>query len=64
MIRRRRVRVRVDGDLLREAREALGTRSNSQTAEFAMTIALAIHRPWNGVAQKYLQRLSSRQFRI
>lgn len=56
--------MRIDGELLREARETLGTRNNTQTVELAMTITLAVQEPCDGIAQKYLRRLRSRQFKI
>ena len=39
--RRRKVKVRVDADLLRNARDVLGARTGSEAVELAMTIALA-----------------------
>lgn len=38
----RTVRVRIDADLLREARKILGARSKGHAVELAITIALAV----------------------
>ena len=56
------VRVRVDADLVREAREILGARNNSEAAELALTIALAIREPHSKDAAKYLKILRSGRY--
>jgi hypothetical protein len=54
-----KIRVRVDADLVREAREIRGARNNSEAAELALTIALAIREPEGLHAAKYLRILGS-----
>lgn len=58
-----KIRVRVDADLVREARELLGARSNSEAVELALTIALAIREPHSGDAAKHLKTLGSGRFK-
>jgi len=58
------VRVRLDADLVREARTILGARSNRQAVEVAITIALAIRIPVGAEAAKYLEVLRSNRFKI
>jgi Arc/MetJ family transcription regulator len=62
--RPKKVRVRVDADLLREAREVLGARTNSEAAELAMTIALAIREARNADTSPNMKRLGSDQFKV
>lgn len=62
--RRKKVRVRVDADLLREARDVLGARTNSEAAELAMTIALAIREARNAESSPNMKRLRSDQFKV
>ena len=62
--RRKKARVRVDADLLREARDVLGARTNSEAAELAMTIALAIREARNGGGSPNMKRLGSDQFKV
>jgi Arc/MetJ family transcription regulator len=59
-----KVRVRVDADLVREAREILGARSNSEAVELALTIALAVRGTNSRDAAKYLKILGSSRFEI
>ena len=56
------VRVQVDADLVREAREILGARNNSEAAELALTIALAIREPQSEYAANYLKILGSGRY--
>ena len=63
MAKRLKVRIRVDADLVREAREILGARNNSQAVELALTIALAIREPHSVDAEKYLKILGSDRFK-
>lgn len=58
-----KVRVRIDADLVREAREILGARSNSEAVELALTIALAIRGTDSGDAAKFLGVLGSNRFK-
>ena len=62
MTKRLTVRVRVDADLVRAAREILGARSNSEAAELALTIALVIREPQSKYAAKYLKILGSGKY--
>jgi|GEM_PF-6654605 len=57
-----KIRVRVDADLVREARELLGARNNSEAVELALTIALAIREPQSEYAAKYLKTLASGRY--
>ena len=59
-----KIRVRVDADLVREARELLGARNNSEAVELALTIALAIREPQSEYAAKYLKILGSGRYRL
>ena len=59
MARRLKVRVQVDADLVRAAREILGARNASEAVELALTIALAIREPHSKDAAKYLKILGS-----
>ena len=59
MAKRLKVRVQVDADLVREAREILGARNASEAVELALTIALAIREPQSEYAAKYLKILGS-----
>ncbi len=58
-----KIRVRVDADLVRDAREILGARNNSEAVELALTITLAIREPHSGDAEKYLKILGSGTFK-
>jgi len=58
-----KIRVRVDADLVREARELLGARNNSEAVELALTIALAVREPQSEYAAKYLKILGSDRFK-
>ena len=62
MAKRLKVRIRVDADLVREAREILGARNNSEAVELALTIALAIREPHSVDAEKYLKILGSGRY--
>ena len=62
MARRLKVRVQVDADLVREAREILGARNASEAVELALTIALAIREPQSEYAAKYLKILGSGRY--
>ena len=64
MADRSKVRVRIDAELVHEARKILGARSNSQTVELAVVLALAIRSPDGPEAAKYLEILRSNQFKI
>ena len=59
MAKRLKVRVQVEADLVREAREILGARNASEAVELALTIALAIREPQSEYAAKYLKILGS-----
>ena len=59
----RTVRVRIDTELLREARRILGAASNKKAVELAITIALAIRAPGSPEATKYLEILRSDRFK-
>jgi len=56
--------VRVDAALVQAAREILGSRSNSEAVELALTIALAVREPQSEYAAKYLKILGSSRFDI
>ena len=58
-----KIRVRVDADLVREARGILGARNNSEAVELALTIALAIREPQSEYAAKHLKILSAGKFK-
>lgn len=62
--RRKKAWVRVDADLLREARNVLGARTNSEAAELAMTIALAIREARSRGGSPNMKRLGSDQFKV
>ena len=62
--RRKKVRIRVDADLLRETRDVLGARTNSEAAELAMTIALAIREARSADTSPNMKRLRSDQFKV
>ena len=62
MAKRLTIRVRVDADLVQAAREILGARSNSEAAELALTIALAIREPQSEYAANYLKILGSGRY--
>jgi len=62
MAKRLKVRVQVDADLVREAREILGARNNSEAVELALTIALAIREPHSKYTAKYLKILGSGRY--
>jgi len=62
MAKRLKVRVQVDADLVREAREILGARNASEAVELALTIALAIREPHSKDAAKYLKILGSGRY--
>ena len=62
MAKKRKVRVQVDADLVRAAREILGARNNSEAVELALTIALAIREPHSEYAAKYLKILGSGRY--
>lgn len=64
MAQRGTVSVRLDADLVREAREILGARSNRQAVELAITIALAIREHQNGHEPKFIRSLGSDRFKI
>ncbi len=49
------VRVRIHAALVCEARTTLGTRSNSQTVELPIALALAIRAPGGAESAKYLE---------
>ncbi len=59
MAKKLKVRVQVEADLVREAREILGARNASEAVELALTIALAIREPQSEYAAKYLKILGS-----
>ena len=59
--RRRKVKVRVDADLLRNARDVLGARTDSEAVELAMTIALAFS---EADTSPNMKRLSWARFKI
>ncbi|MEC5170611.1 hypothetical protein [Glaciihabitans sp. GrIS 2.15] len=60
----RTARVIVDAGMIREARNMLGARSNSQAVELAMVLALAIGTPGGTEAAKYLEILRSDRFKV
>ena len=62
MSKRLKIRVRVDAELVREAREILGARNASEAVELALTIALAIREPQSEYAAKYLKILGSGRY--
>ena len=62
MARRLKVRVQVDAELVRAAREILGARNASEAVELALTIALAIREPHSKDAAKYLKILGSGRY--
>ena len=62
--RRKKARVRIDADLLRETRQVLGARNNSEAVELAMTIALAIREAGSGNASLNMKYLGSDRFKI
>ena len=62
MAKKLKVRVQVEADLVREAREILGARNASEAVEFALTIALAIREPHSECAAKYLKILRSGRY--
>jgi Arc/MetJ family transcription regulator len=62
MAKRVKIRVRVDADLVLEAREILGARNTSETVELALTIALAMREPQSEYAAKYLKILASGRY--
>ena len=62
MAKRLKVRVQVEADLVREAREILGARNASEAVELALTIALAIREPHSKDAAKYLKILGSGRY--
>lgn len=62
MAKRLKVRVQVDADLVREAREILGARNASEAVELALTIALAIREPQSKDGAKYLKILGSGRY--
>lgn len=64
MARRPTVMVQLDAELVREARKILGARSNRQTVELAMTIALSIRSSGGAEAAKYLETLRTDRFKI
>ena len=62
--RRATIRVRLDADVVRDARETLGARSNAEAVDLAMTIALAISATAGHMNGKYVERLGSNRFRL
>ena len=62
MAKKLKVRVQVEADLVREAREILGARNASEAVELALTIALAIREPHSKDAAKYLKILGSGRY--
>ena len=64
MAKKLKVRVQVEADLVREAREILGARNNSEAVELAVTIALAIREPHSVDAEKYLKILGSDRYAL
>ncbi len=62
MAKRLKIRVRVDADLVREARELLGARNTSETVELALAIALAMREPQSEYAAKYQKILASGRY--
>ena len=64
MTRRATIRVRLDADVVRDAREILGARSNAEAVDLAMTVALAISPTAGQMNGKYVERLGSNRFRL
>ena len=64
MAKKLKVRVQVEADLVREAREILGARNASEAVELALTIALAIREPHSEYAAKYLKILGSGRYAL
>lgn len=62
MAKKLKVRVQVEADLVREAREILGARNASEAVELALTIALAIREPQSEYGAKYLKILGSGRY--
>ena len=62
MAKKLKVRVQVEADLVREAREILGARNASEAVELALTIALAIREPQSEYAAEYLKILGSGRY--
>ena len=62
--RRATIRVRLDADVVRDAREILGARSNAEAVDLAMTVALAISPTAGHMNAKYVERLGSNRFRL
>lgn len=58
------IRVRLDVDVVRDAREILGARSNAEAVDLAMTVALAISPTAGHMNAKYVERLGSNRFRL
>ena len=58
------IRVRLDADVVRDAREILGARSNAEAVDLAMTVALAISPTAGQMNGKYVERLGSNRFRL